>query len=46
MGTDKALLPFRGRPLVEHALEILRGAGIRASIAGARSPLESFAAGV
>jgi molybdopterin-guanine dinucleotide biosynthesis protein A len=44
MGTDKALVPFRGRPLVEHALEILRGAGLTASIAGARSPLEAFAA--
>jgi len=44
MGTDKALLPFRGRPLVEHALGILREAGLSASIAGSRSPLEAFAA--
>lgn len=42
MGVDKALVQFRGRPLVEHALEILRGAGLAASIAGARSPLGAF----
>ncbi len=42
MGVDKALISFRGRPLVEHALEILRGAGLAASIAGARSPLSAF----
>ncbi len=42
MGADKALLPLHGRPLVEHALEILRGAGLTASIAGARSPLGAF----
>jgi molybdopterin-guanine dinucleotide biosynthesis protein A len=34
MGTDKALVEFRGRPLVAHALGILQGAGLRASIAG------------
>jgi molybdopterin-guanine dinucleotide biosynthesis protein A len=44
MGTDKALLPFRGRPLVEHALGILREAGLSASIAGSRSALGAFAA--
>ena len=42
MGADKALVPFRGRPLVERALEILRGAGLSASIAGSRSPLSAF----
>jgi molybdopterin-guanine dinucleotide biosynthesis protein A len=42
MGTDKALIPFRGLPLVEHALGILRGAGLSASIAGSRSPLRAF----
>jgi molybdopterin-guanine dinucleotide biosynthesis protein A len=36
MGTDKALVEFRGRPLVVHALEILRGAGLSAAIAGAK----------
>jgi molybdenum cofactor guanylyltransferase len=35
MGRDKALLSFAGRPLIEHALSILREAGLPASIAGA-----------
>jgi molybdopterin-guanine dinucleotide biosynthesis protein A len=35
MGRDKALLPFAGRPLIAHALSILRQAGLPASIAGA-----------
>jgi molybdopterin-guanine dinucleotide biosynthesis protein A len=44
MGRDKALLPFTGRPLIEHALSILHEAGLSTSIAGARSPLiEEFA---
>jgi molybdopterin-guanine dinucleotide biosynthesis protein A len=45
MGEDKALVRFAGRPLVERALEILRGAGLTASIAGARtaSALQAFA---
>jgi molybdopterin-guanine dinucleotide biosynthesis protein A len=43
MGRDKALVEFRGQPLVVHALEILRGAGLVASIAGARSNLGAFA---
>lgn len=48
MGTDKALVEFAGRPLVERALEILRQAGLEPRIAGARSPhsrtsLEVFA---
>ena len=29
MGRDKALLPFAGRPLIAHALSILREAGLR-----------------
>ena len=37
MGVEKALVEFRGRPLVENALEILCSAGISASIAGANS---------
>ncbi|MGO4700616.1 molybdenum cofactor guanylyltransferase [Dyella sp. 2RAB6] len=28
MGRDKALLPWRGRPLIEHQLEVLREAGV------------------
>jgi molybdopterin-guanine dinucleotide biosynthesis protein A len=43
MGQDKALVEFRGQPLVVHALRILQAAGLSASIAGARSPLERFA---
>jgi molybdopterin-guanine dinucleotide biosynthesis protein A len=43
MGADKALAHFAGQPMVVHALEILRQAGLRASIAGARSPLDAFA---
>jgi molybdopterin-guanine dinucleotide biosynthesis protein A len=47
MGQDKALLPFAGRPLIAHALSILRDAGLSASIAGARASarasLEAFA---
>jgi molybdenum cofactor guanylyltransferase len=44
MGRDKALLPFAGRPLIEHALSILRKADVPVSIAGARSPsLAEFA---
>jgi molybdenum cofactor guanylyltransferase len=35
MGRDKALLSFAGRPLIAHALSILREAGLAASIAGA-----------
>jgi len=43
MGTEKALVQFAGEPLLVHALRILRDAGLSASIAGAHSPLESFA---
>jgi len=35
MGRDKALLPLAGRPLIAHALSILREAGLPARIAGA-----------
>jgi molybdopterin-guanine dinucleotide biosynthesis protein A len=43
MGADKALVELRGQPLVAHALEILRGAGLAASIAGASAALGAFA---
>jgi molybdenum cofactor guanylyltransferase len=43
MGADKALVTLAGKPLIEHSLAILRGAGLSASIAGARSSLEGFA---
>jgi len=43
MGVDKALVPLAGKPLIEHSQAILRAAGLSASIAGARSPLQAFA---
>jgi len=43
MGRDKATVSLAGQPLIAHALEILRGAGLTASIAGARAQLSSFA---
>jgi molybdopterin-guanine dinucleotide biosynthesis protein A len=43
MGRDKALLPFAGQPLIDHALALLSQAGLPAAIAGARSHLASHA---
>ena len=47
MGSDKALVEFGGRPLIAHAVGILRTAGLSVSIAGARAEirasLESYA---
>lgn len=43
MGRDKALLPLAGRPLILHAVSILRDARLKVWIAGARSPLSEFA---
>jgi molybdopterin-guanine dinucleotide biosynthesis protein A len=43
MGEDKALLQLGGRQLIQHALDILREAGLEARIAGARSELAAFA---
>jgi molybdenum cofactor guanylyltransferase len=43
MGSDKALIELKGEPLVVHALHILRGAGLPATIAGARSDLSAYA---
>jgi molybdopterin-guanine dinucleotide biosynthesis protein A len=43
MGEDKALVQLNGQPLVAQALDLLLQAGLPASIAGARSPLEAFA---
>ena len=37
MGAEKALVLLRDRPLIAYALQILRNAGLDASIAGARS---------
>jgi molybdenum cofactor guanylyltransferase len=43
MGREKALIELGGRPLIVHALEILREAGLPASIAGAQANLKEFA---
>lgn len=42
MGTDKALVELDGEPLIVRALAILRGAGLEAAIAGARSDLSAY----
>lgn len=43
MGRDKALLPFRGRPMVEIAVEKLRALCSAVSIVGDRHDLAAFA---
>lgn len=43
MGTDKALIELAGRPLVAHALDALRAAGLQPAIAGAHADLSSYA---
>ena len=43
MGQDKALVPLRGQPLVEHGLGILRDAGTQPRIAGGGQSFASFA---
>ncbi|MBV8438838.1 MAG: molybdenum cofactor guanylyltransferase [Silvibacterium sp.] len=43
MGRDKALLPFHGRPLIEHALASLRALGFSPRIAGSRPDLAVWA---
>jgi molybdenum cofactor guanylyltransferase len=43
MGQDKALIPLSGKPLLQHALAILRNVGLEPRIAGARSDFSSFA---
>jgi molybdopterin-guanine dinucleotide biosynthesis protein A len=43
MGRDKALVPFAGRPLIEHTLATLREAGLPASIAGGQPALAACA---
>jgi molybdenum cofactor guanylyltransferase len=34
MGRDKAMVEFEGRPLIEHAIDLLQGAGLTVSVAG------------
>jgi len=43
MGKDKALRLLAGVPLVQHACNLVRSAGLEPRIAGARSDLSSFA---
>lgn len=43
MGRDKSLISFDGLPLIQHAINILRAAGLDPRIAGARGDLSSFA---
>lgn len=43
MGRDKALLDFGGRPLIEHAVALLRGIGFDPRICGSRPDLARFA---
>lgn len=43
MGQEKALIRLGGRPLVQHAIEIMGKAGLEVRIAGARADLSSFA---
>jgi molybdopterin-guanine dinucleotide biosynthesis protein A len=43
MGEEKALVQLAGKPLIWHALEILRAAGLESRIAGARSDFSQFA---
>ena len=43
MGTDKALLHYGGRPLIEHAVDLLRAAGVDPHIVGARPDLDAYA---
>lgn len=42
MGRDKALVEFRGKPLVAHALGLCDASGLSTSIAGAHSLLTGF----
>lgn len=43
MGTDKALLLYAGKPLIAHAVELLRSAGVAPYIIGVRPDLAAYA---
>lgn len=43
MGTDKALLHYAGQPLIAHAVELLKAAGVEPHIVGARPDLTEYA---
>jgi phospholipid/cholesterol/gamma-HCH transport system ATP-binding protein len=42
MGSDKALLPFRGQPLLHHMLQVAAGAAERTVIVGPKERYRSF----
>jgi len=43
MGTDKALLHYAGRPLIAHAVDSLKSAGLEPCIVGTRPDLAAYA---
>jgi molybdopterin-guanine dinucleotide biosynthesis protein A len=43
MGQDKALIPLAGKPLIHHALQILRDSGLEPRIAGAQCGFSALA---
>jgi molybdopterin-guanine dinucleotide biosynthesis protein A len=43
MGSDKALLRYAGRPLIEHAVESLKAVGLEPYIVGVRPDLATYA---
>ena len=43
MGRDKALVPLNNKPLIEHAVGLLREIGLEPKIAGARTDLSAYA---
>jgi molybdopterin-guanine dinucleotide biosynthesis protein A len=43
MGTDKALLVYAGRPLIAHAVDLLKAAGLKPHIVGSRHDLAVYA---
>jgi molybdopterin-guanine dinucleotide biosynthesis protein A len=43
MGCDKALIPLAGFPLIQHACNLVRSAGLAPRIAGSQNDLYSFA---
>jgi len=43
MGQEKALIQLAGRPLIQHAIDIVQAAGLTAKIAGSRADLSAFA---
>lgn len=46
MGVDKAFLPFRGRPLIEHALTVMRAVCSSVTVVGDPAKLSSYGVAV